>query len=63
MGQAIASVIMICGYAIIAVPTGIVSVELANVEKLGVSQKKCPACGKSGHEVEALFCMQCGSEL
>lgn len=63
LGQTIASIVMICGYAIIAVPTGIVSVELANVEKLNLNQRQCKECGKSGHNLDALFCMQCGNKL
>ena len=62
LGQSIASFIMICGYAIIAVPTGIVSVELANVENL-TNNRKCKFCKKNGHNIDALFCMNCGEKL
>jgi voltage-gated potassium channel len=62
-GQFLASVIMICGYAIIAVPTGIVSVELANAEKLDLSLHKCKNCGSPDHFIEARFCQQCGHSL
>ncbi len=63
LGQFLAALIMICGYAILAVPTGIVSVELANAEKLSVSSRQCSQCQKSGHQLEAMFCMYCGSKL
>lgn len=63
LGQMFASIIMICGYAIIAVPTGIVSVELANAEGLGVSSIACSGCGKKNHPVEAVYCMKCGKKL
>jgi len=63
LGQLIASMIMISGYAIIAVPTGIVSVELANADNLDISVKICTACGKTKHPVEAIHCMGCGAKL
>lgn len=62
LGQIIASFIMIIGYAIIAVPTGIVTSEMtkANVTQ---SQKKCGNCGTNGHEAEAEYCKHCGERL
>ncbi|HAA14139.1 MAG TPA: ion transporter [Cytophagales bacterium] len=63
LGQIVASVIMILGYGIIAVPTGIVSVELSKAEK---SQKKpgpCPNCGAKKHAHDAKFCRVCGYHL
>ena len=64
-GQFIASFIMILGYAIIAVPTGIVTVELG---KSSTTTKHkplfvCPECLKEGHEVDAKYCKYCGCEL
>ncbi len=66
LGQAIASIIMIIGYAIIAVPTGIVSVELANAqrEREKIIQKlKCQSCPEIDHDDSAYYCKQCGSKL
>ena len=64
LGQTLASVVMILGYAILAVPTGIVSVELARVEgTLPVSTQCCPACGTEGHAYDALYCKKCGEKL
>ena len=61
LGQTLASVIMIMGYAIIAVPTGIVTAELT-VQKHR-SKVKCSKCGMENHAPEALFCHKCGNQL
>lgn len=63
LGQAIASFVMIMGYSIIAVPTGIVSAEIAQVSRRMADLIACPGCGKSGHEVDARFCRACGTAL
>jgi voltage-gated potassium channel len=64
LGKALASLIMILGYGIIAVPTGIVSVELAGVAaKKGVTGRACPCCGAHGHDSDAKHCKFCGTEL
>ena len=62
LGQFLASVLMILGYAIIAIPTGIVSVELAKTGR-AVSRQACPACGAEGHDVDATHCKYCGAHL
>jgi len=63
-GQMLASLVMIIGYGIIAVPTGIVSVELAQAARQqGVSTQACPVCGQAGHDPDALYCKYCGAEL
>lgn len=63
-GQMLASLLMIMGYGIIAVPTGIVSVELAQATReAGVSNQACPACGRSGHDLDARHCKHCGARL
>ena len=64
MGKLVASVIMLLGYGIIAVPTGIVTSEMA----LAVRNKQqkhvaCPNCGKEGHDNDADFCKYCGAKL
>jgi voltage-gated potassium channel len=64
LGKFIASFMMFVGYGIIAVPTGIVTTEMA----LSVRNKKhgietCPGCGKEGHDGDARFCKQCGTRL
>jgi voltage-gated potassium channel len=63
LGKILASIVMIIGYGIIAVPTGIVTVELADVRKRGVSTQACPACGVDGHDLDARFCKFCGARL
>jgi voltage-gated potassium channel len=61
LGQFVASVIMIIGYAIIAVPTGIISLEMA---KAGDSNTTvCRSCHCSSHEDDAIFCKHCGEKL
>jgi voltage-gated potassium channel len=62
LGQMIAAIIMILGYSIIAIPTGIVGVEY-NRRSSNASKRICPSCGNSTHYEEALFCMNCGHEL
>lgn len=63
-GQALASVIMILGYAIIAVPTGIVTAELGMAgQKKIVSTQVCPECMAEGHDPDAIFCKHCSARL
>ena len=63
VGQIFASLVMIMGYAIIAVPTGIVSVEIADVTKKSSDVRTCPDCLKEGHDPDAKYCKHCGSAL
>jgi voltage-gated potassium channel len=63
IGQAIASCIMILGYGIIAVPTGIVTSELTRVKNDVNLTESCRECGTEGHKKGARFCYNCGSEL
>ena len=64
LGQALAALVMILGYGIIAVPTGIVTAELArSAQPPTVSTQACPACGAEGHDPDAQFCKRCGSAL
>ncbi len=63
LGQAIAAAIMIVGYGIIAVPTGIVTAEFARGQGPSMSTRACPACSAAGHEPSALFCKRCGASL
>ncbi|MCP3100058.1 ion transporter [Myxococcus sp. K15C18031901] len=63
LGQALASVLMLMGYGILAVPTGIVSVELANAARQRPDTQACPGCGTQGHDLDARFCKHCGTEL
>jgi len=63
LGKIVASFIMILGYGIIAVPTGIVTAEFSRKRKEKVNTQVCPDCTAEGHEMEAKFCNKCGAEL
>ncbi|MFK5878852.1 MAG: ion transporter [Flavobacteriaceae bacterium] len=66
LGQLIASMIMILGYGIIAIPTGIVSAEyVKSVEKIPVhtNSQACSTCNATKHADNAEYCFKCGSEL
>jgi len=62
-GRLLASAVMIMGYAIIAVPTGIVTVEIAQASRRAISTQACPSCGAEGHDADADFCKYCGARL
>jgi len=64
LGQFIATIIMILGYGIIAVPTGIVSAEFTKAsEHVDVNSKCCINCNTDNHRDDAKFCHHCGEEL
>ncbi len=63
LGQMLASVVMIMGYSIIAVPTGIVTVELSKATRGHVSTQACPQCSAEGHDADAKHCKYCGARL
>jgi voltage-gated potassium channel len=64
VGQFLASLIMILGYAIIAVPTGIVTVAMARSSSLqSISTQVCKHCSAEGHDSDARFCKYCGEKL
>ena len=62
-GQALAAMLMILGYSIIVVPTGLVSVEMARGDRRGVSTQVCRQCGAEGHDADAKYCKHCGERL
>ncbi|UCG51347.1 MAG: ion transporter [Candidatus Latescibacterota bacterium] len=62
-GQAVAALVMILGYSIIAVPTGIVTVELSQAFRRKISTQACPECSAEGHDVDAVHCKACGAKL
>jgi len=73
-GQFIATIIMLLGYGIIAVPTGIVTAEFGKQNKdksdnvstgnyVHVNTQSCPSCSKEGHRDDATHCYNCGSIL
>jgi len=64
LGQLIASAIMILGYSIIAIPTGIVSSEMTKTDaEIDTNTQSCPTCLKEKHTKKALFCYHCGNIL
>ncbi|KQV52301.1 ion transporter [Massilia sp. Root335] len=68
LGKAIASFMMLLGWGILAVPTGIVTAELSahrNDRRRGAARpaRACAACGSKGHEADARFCKDCGAAL
>ncbi|MFM8331131.1 MAG: ion transporter [Candidatus Methylumidiphilus sp.] len=66
LGRAVSAVVMVIGYAIIAVPTGIFTAELNQEMRRQDhrrSQRLCNGCGKRGHEDEANYCLNCGAAL
>jgi len=66
-GQAIAAIIMISGYAIIAVPTGIVTAEAMKeaqkLENRDITNQSCRYCAEEGHDSDAIHCKYCGELL
>jgi voltage-gated potassium channel len=67
VGKMLAALIMIIGYGIIAVPTGIVTAEIARAQHTPLagsdSRRHCSTCGAPGHDADAAFCKHCGSDL
>ena len=63
LGQLVASIVMLSGYAIIAVPTGIVTSELVKNRKGEPIARTCPGCGSEDHDSDARFCKLCGTDL
>lgn len=63
IGQFIAAIAMLMGYAIIAVPTGIVTVELSRAAHHEITTQVCPHCTREGHDSDAVHCKFCGWKL
>ncbi|HFD12624.1 MAG TPA: ion transporter [Crenotrichaceae bacterium] len=63
LGQTLSSLMMLTGYAIIAVPTGIFTAELSKTMKEHINQTECPSCHKTGHLIDANYCYACGAKL
>ncbi|MEZ4908878.1 MAG: ion transporter [Saprospiraceae bacterium] len=62
-GQFIASIIMILGYGIIAVPTGIVGAEISKNRVVHTSTQSCQNCHATDHNDDAIYCYKCGEKL
>lgn len=66
LGQFLSAILMILGYGVIAVPTGIVSVELAHASDKSAKKlntQSCRSCSKEGHDTDAWYCKYCGEPL
>lgn len=64
LGQFFSAMLMILGYGVLAVPTGIVSVEMRDAQdKLSTNTISCENCGKEGHADDAVYCKSCGEKL
>lgn len=63
LGRLLASALMVLGYAVIAVPTGIMTMELQRAQQRMPRAVTCPRCGRDGHDLDALFCKGCGTAL
>ena len=63
-GKILASIIMLTGFSIIAVPTGIVTAELGRaMNQVNMDRRRCVECGWVGHDPAANFCKHCGQKL
>lgn len=63
VGQSLAALLMITGYGVIAVPTGIVTVELGRASGQQGLRRQCAACGAGPHEPDATYCKYCGQRV
>jgi len=64
LGKFVASIMMFIGYGIIAVPTGIITTEMAlAVRNRKAGHETCPGCGREGHDRDAVFCKYCSAKL
>jgi voltage-gated potassium channel len=61
IGQMLAAIVMVMGYGIIAVPTGIVTAEYSAARRIGT--RVCSKCSSEGHSEDAVFCKDCGARL
>ncbi len=65
LGRAFASVVMLLGYSIIAVPSGIITGQIMSESRKGhaISTQACPRCSSEGHDADAAHCKFCGARL
>ncbi|NKB89147.1 MAG: ion transporter [Acidobacteria bacterium] len=63
LGKFLASAMMIMGYGIIAVPTGIVTVEVSSALRNSTRTDACRECSAEGHAADAVHCKYCGAKL
>ena len=64
LGKVLATLMMIVGYSLIVVPTGIITAELAQQEHhTPITTQSCPSCMREGHAPDAVYCRHCGRKL
>ena len=63
LGRSIAAMLMIMGYSLIVVPTGIITAGLVQGGSQPVSTQACTECSREGHDADAHFCKFCGGDL
>ncbi len=65
LGQFIAAIVMVLGYAVIAVPTGVVTTQLMkpNTKNSKLNTQSCQSCSKDGHDDDAVYCKYCGEKI
>ena len=63
LGRMVASVLILIGYSVIAIPTGLITTHMSSAFQQRGHQRKCPQCQQAQHENSAQFCNRCGSKL
>lgn len=63
LGRIVASVLILIGYSVIAIPTGLITTHMSSAFQSRKQQRKCPACHQGDHDLNARFCHRCGSAL
>ena len=63
LGKVLASALMIAGYGIIAVPTGIVTLEIQRAARTTTGERSCPGCDSHRQDTDASYCKYCGTPL
>jgi voltage-gated potassium channel len=62
IGKTLAALVMVLGYSLIVVPTGIITAELT-AHARSITTRSCTACGRDGHDIDATHCKYCGEKL
>jgi len=62
-GRFVASVLILIGYSVIAIPTGILTAQMSNELQQKKRARCCPRCHLQDHNAEAHYCMRCGERL
>ncbi|WP_368542123.1 ion transporter [Enterobacter soli] len=63
LGRIVASVLILIGYSVIAIPTGLITTHMSSAFQKRQFERQCPACRQRGHENSARYCNRCGGEL